>query len=270
MPKKFKVMNPGNPTIISPKPTFKQKVEAQIQQYNLDKQKLPSSVKKIVGFKGRKFKVSNPGNPIIISEKKVFSQMMEHVGRNITHENQPSVGGFGEEEDTDGEEVMVEEIMYDSSSAILDDEGNIYDADNLLDDEMQERIILANIRDLPAPYNFLGTDYYGLPPGKSLMEKRIAEEEIPNDYPQSSYPFGRHTDEAQDFLRRMKATKSIEDHAKMKPEFGRILKKFNKGNAGLSEDQIDDFGYSWTAHQLSFIDKQHGKKQGALAFASLL
>tara|TARA_R110002096_G_C14139694_1_gene682794 strand:+ start:136 stop:561 length:426 start_codon:yes stop_codon:yes gene_type:complete len=46
--------------------------------------------------KKKQFKVSNPGNPIIISEKKVFSQMMEHVGHNITHANQPSVGGFGE------------------------------------------------------------------------------------------------------------------------------------------------------------------------------
>ena len=93
----------------------------------------------------------------------------------------------------------------------------------------------------------------------------------PDDYPQFSHQFGRHTDEAQDFLRRMRATKSFEDQATMRPEFGRILNKLNKGDAGLqSEDQIDDFGYSWTAHQLSFIDKLHGEKQGALAFASLL
>ena len=49
-----------------PKQTFKQKIAAQIKKYDLDKQKLPDSVKKIVGFKGRKFKVKNPNNPIII------------------------------------------------------------------------------------------------------------------------------------------------------------------------------------------------------------
>ena len=58
-----------------PKQTFKQKIAAQIKKYDLDKQKLPNSVKKIVGFKGRKFKVKNPNNPIIIDNRQGLKLM---------------------------------------------------------------------------------------------------------------------------------------------------------------------------------------------------
>ena len=73
--------------------------------------------------------------------------------------------------------------------------------------------------------------------------------------------FGVHTDEANAFMKRFQKFKKIEEF-KGEPTktFGKILKKMGKGKNKLTEKQIDSFGFSWTAKQLSLFDEMMGKR----------
>ena len=62
-------------------------------------------------------------------------------------------------------------------------------------------------------------------------------------------------------MKRFQKFKKIEEF-KGEPTktFGKILKKMGKGKNKLTEKQIDSFGYSWTAKQLSLFDEMMGKR----------
>ena len=141
------------------------------------------------------------------------------------------------EADTDDEEEMeVSEIVFDGKVAYLnDDTGMIFDPTT-----QDELGLVSKVA------TKISTDTY-----IKLVEKPKKTRTY-KTFPQWSHPFGKHTELCQDFLNRLKSTTTAIEIEKMKPEFGKLLKKLNGKTAGIeSEDQIDTFGYSWTAHQIS-------------------
>ena len=156
------------------------------------------------------------------------------------------------EADTDDEEEMeVSEIVFDGKVAYLnDDTGMIFDP------ETQDELGLVS----KVATKISNNTYI------KLVEKPKKPRTY-KTFPQWSHPFGKHTELCQDFLNRLKSTTTAIEIEKMKPEFGKLLKKLNAKTAGIEhEDQIDTFGYSWTIHQWSVYDATAADPQGVNRF----
>ena len=133
------------------------------------------------------------------------------------------------EESEEEEEVEVEEVEVNGKTYFKDDNGIWYS-------DME------------------GTEIADPTKKKTIKPKRKDTRE-----------FGVFTDEAHEFMKRISEFKTIEDfQGEPKKTFGKILKKMGKGKNKLTEEQIDSFGYSWTAKQLVMFDDMMDKKHGTM------
>lgn len=76
----------------------------------------------------------------------------------------------------------------------------------------------------------------------------------------SNEDFGIFSVEANAFLDKVEAVKDINEFTPLQKEFASILKKMDRGKNKLTEKQIDNFGYTWTAKQLDLFEEMMAKR----------